>query len=129
MARIRHIALLTKEQEKLATFYKTAFGMTEVFRHESRAGGGPAIYLSDGYINLAVLPARDRPEGLYHFGFQVDDVDETAKRALAAGATQPPHDLPRDGRFAEVFIKDPMGARVDLSEAGWQVSPSEAVRP
>jgi catechol 2,3-dioxygenase-like lactoylglutathione lyase family enzyme len=121
MARIRHIALLTKEQEKLADFYKTAFGMTEIFRHESRAGGGPAIYLSDGYMNLAVLPARDRPEGLYHFGFQVDDVAQAAEVALAAGATQPPIDLPRDGRYAEVFIKDPMGTRVDLSESGWKV--------
>src|SRR5215469_12330 len=121
MARIRHIALLTKQQEKLAEFYKRAFGMTEVFRHESRAGGGPAIYLSDGYINLAVLPAPERPEGLYHFGFQVDDIDEAAKVALDAGATQPPTDLPRDGRYAEVFIKDPMGTRIDLSEAGWNV--------
>ncbi|HXP93817.1 MAG TPA: VOC family protein [Candidatus Binatia bacterium] len=121
MPRIRHIALLTKQQEKLADFYKTAFGMTEVFRHESQAGGGPAIYLSDGYINLAVLPARERPEGLYHFGFQVDDVDRAAQGALNAGATQPPKDLPRDGRFAEVFIKDPMGTRIDLSEAGWKV--------
>jgi hypothetical protein len=28
--------------------------------------------------------------------------------------------LPRDGRFAEVFIEDPMGQRVDLSEQGWK---------
>lgn len=121
MARIRHIALLTKSQEKVADFYKTAFGMREVFRHTSQAGGGDAIYLSDGYINLAVLPARDRPEGLYHFGFQVDDLDEAAKVALEAGATQPPIDLPRDGRYAEVFVKDPIGVRLDLSEAGWKV--------
>ena len=120
MPRIRHIALLTKQQEQLATFYKSAFGMTEVFRHESTSGGGPAIYLSDGYINLAVLPARERPEGLYHFGFQVDDLDEAAKTAVAAGATQPPVDLPRDGRYAEVFIKDPNGTRIDLSETGWK---------
>ncbi len=121
MARIRHIALLTKRQEDVADFYKRAFGMTEVFRHESQAGGGPAIYLSDGYINLAVLPARERPEGLYHFGFQVDDIEKTAEVALQAGGTQPPVELPRDGRYAEVFIKDPIGTRIDLSEAGWKV--------
>ena len=32
MARIRHIALLTKDTEKLATFYKTSFGLNEVAR-------------------------------------------------------------------------------------------------
>jgi catechol 2,3-dioxygenase-like lactoylglutathione lyase family enzyme len=119
MAQIRHIALLSENQVALAEFYKTTFGMKEVFRHVSKAGGGEAVYLSDGHINLACLPARGRPEGLYHFGFQVDDVDETAELALAQGATQPPSELPRDGRFAEVYIKDPDGTRLDLSK-GWK---------
>jgi catechol 2,3-dioxygenase-like lactoylglutathione lyase family enzyme len=119
MPQIRHIALLSENQVALAEFYKSTFGMTEVFRHESKAGGGEAIYLSDGHINLACLPARGRREGMYHFGFQVDDVDAAAELALAQGATQPPHDLPRDGRFAEVYIKDPDGTRLDLSR-GWK---------
>jgi catechol 2,3-dioxygenase-like lactoylglutathione lyase family enzyme len=121
MPKIRHIALLTKNQEAVAEFYKTAFDMKEVFRHQSKAGGGDAIYLSDGYMNLAILPARERPQGLYHFGFEVDDVESAAKTAVAAGATQPPVGLPRDGRYAEVFIKDPTGNRIDLSAVGWKV--------
>jgi catechol 2,3-dioxygenase-like lactoylglutathione lyase family enzyme len=120
MPQIRHIALLSENQVALAEFYKATFGMTEVFRHESAAGGGEAVYLSDGHINLACLPARGRPEGLYHFGFQVDDVQHAAAHALEHGATQPPHDLPRDGRFAEVYIKDPDGTRLDLS-TGWKI--------
>jgi catechol 2,3-dioxygenase-like lactoylglutathione lyase family enzyme len=122
MAQIRHIALLSENQVALAEFYKSTFGMTEVFRHESKAGGGEAVYLSDGHINLACLPARGRTEGMYHFGFQVDDVNDAADLALAQGATQPPHDLPRDGRFAEVYIKDPDGTRIDLSR-GWRTEP------
>ena len=43
-----------------------------------------------------------------------------ADSALEAGAQQGPRDLPRDGRFAEVFIKDPAGQRVDLSKQGWK---------
>ncbi len=120
MAQIRHIALLSEKQVELADFYKETFGMKEVFRHESAAGGGEAVYLSDGHINLACLPARGRAEGLYHFGFQVDDVEEAAELALAHGATQQPRDLPRDGRFAEVYIKDPDGTRLDLSK-GWKI--------
>ena len=119
MAQIRHIALLSNNQAALAEFYKATFGMKEVFRHESAAGGGESIYLSDGHINLACLPARGRPEGLYHFGFQVDDVAQAADLALAQGATQPPRGLPRDGRFAEAYIADPDGTRLDLSR-GWK---------
>jgi catechol 2,3-dioxygenase-like lactoylglutathione lyase family enzyme len=119
MARIRHIALLTNDQPKLAEFYKTTFGMKEVHRHAA-ALGGEAIYLSDGAINLAILPARGRPEGLFHFGFQVDSVEQTAEVAEAGGAKKGPEGVPQDGRFAEVFILDPVGTRVDLSQQGWK---------
>src|SRR5687767_1695041 len=72
MSRIRHIAVVTSNQEKLGNFYKTAFGMKEV------KGIGSALYLSDGYMNLALIkktPELKVDEGLYHFGFEVDDVE------------------------------------------------------
>jgi catechol 2,3-dioxygenase-like lactoylglutathione lyase family enzyme len=120
MPQIKHIALLAKEPEKLAEFYKATFGMTEVHRHESANDEGLAVYLSDGHINLAFIPALGRPEGMYHFGFQVESVEETARAAAAGGASQPPSSVPQDGRFNEVFIKDPVGTRVDLAERGWK---------
>ena len=113
MPQIRHIALLANDTTGLAAFYSTVFGMTEVSRQ------GEAVFLSDGHINLAVLPARGRPEGIFHFGFEVDDLERAAQSAVAAGA-RAPETVPRDGRFAEAFILDPVGTRVDLSEAGWK---------
>ncbi len=123
MAKIRHIAIMTENQAQLAEFYKNSFDMKEVHRHASQEEevGGEAIYLSDGNINLAILPAGGRPEGIHHFGFQVDDVEATAKRTQAGGARQAPKATPRDGRFAEAFIVDPAGTRVDLSRQGWKV--------
>jgi catechol 2,3-dioxygenase-like lactoylglutathione lyase family enzyme len=121
--KIAHIALLSEDQQTLSEFYKNTFGMKEVFRHASAQGGGDAIYLSDGAINLAILPARGRKEGLYHFGIQVDNIAATFEKAKAnGGAEQPPKGLPRDGRFAEVYITDPDGTRIDLSEAGWKTA-------
>jgi catechol 2,3-dioxygenase-like lactoylglutathione lyase family enzyme len=117
MARIRHLAILTKDTEKLADFYKTSFGLHEVHRS---GGESKAIYLSDGHINLAILPARDRKEGIYHFGIQVDDVKEAVQTAKTNGATGGTEQLPKDGRFAETFVLDPVGTRVDLSLA-WKV--------
>ncbi|NIO08417.1 MAG: hypothetical protein GTO40_10585 [Deltaproteobacteria bacterium] len=119
MAKIRHIAIMTKEPPQLAEFYKTTFGMKEVPRNapnpESRA-----IYLSDGYINLAILYAGNNREGIHHFGFQVDSVEETFRTAKGAGARDEIEEKPRDGRFAEVAIKDLTGTKVDLSKAGWR---------
>ena len=114
MARIRHIAVMTADVPKLADFYKSVFGLKEVSR------GKRSIYLSDGYINLAILPAGEGQEGIDHVGFEVEDLQQMADSALEAGAQQGPRDLPRDGRFAEVFIKDPTGQRVDLSKQGWK---------
>ena len=117
MAKIRHIALLTEDPPKLAEFYRNSFGMKEVARSGEKRD---AIYLSDGHINLAILPARGRPEGIFHFGFEVENVEEATRTAIEAGATKGAESLPRDGRFAEGFIRDPVGTRVDLS-LGWKI--------
>jgi catechol 2,3-dioxygenase-like lactoylglutathione lyase family enzyme len=117
MAKIRHIALLTNDPPKLAEFYRNSFGMKEVARSGEKQD---AIYLSDCHINLAILPARGRPEGIFHFGFEVENVEKATHAAIEAGATKGTDSLPRDGRFAEGFIKDPVGTRVDLS-LGWKV--------
>jgi catechol 2,3-dioxygenase-like lactoylglutathione lyase family enzyme len=121
MARIRHIAICSKQQDALAAFYRTTFGLTEVFRHQSATGNGIGVYLSDGEVNLAIIPATRNPEGINHFGFQVDDVQAAAAAALAAGASAGPSAVPQDGRQNEAFIKDPVGQRVDLSSAGWHL--------
>lgn len=119
MAKIRHVAILSNDTPKLADFYKTTFSMKEVARGQEKEGM-QAIYLSDGYINLAILPARGRPEGIDHFGFEVESIQETGRTAVAQGAKQGPMPRPRDGRFAEFRIHDPAGTGVDLSEAGWR---------
>ena len=94
MAKIKHIAIRTPNPEKTATFYKEVFGLEEVGR--ARSG----YYLSDGHINLAILQANDQGTGesprdvpgyagIDHFGFLVDDVDETCKK-LEEAAPRPP---------------------------------------
>jgi hypothetical protein len=47
------------------------FGLKGLHR-EKREGG--AIFLSDGYFILALLlnHSQNSPNGLYHFGFQID---------------------------------------------------------
>ena len=52
MARIRHLAIISDDRERLVEFYTKAFGMKRI------EGTGPAIYLSDGYINLALIQKR-----------------------------------------------------------------------
>lgn len=121
MAQIQHIAITCQENEKLAEFYKASFGLVEVKRNapEGREDA-VVIYLSDGHINLALLPARPgQPEGINHFGFHVDDLEAARTKALSLGAKPSSHDVPRGGGFVEDFVVDQSGTRVDLSAAGW----------
>jgi catechol 2,3-dioxygenase-like lactoylglutathione lyase family enzyme len=113
MARIRHLAIVTEDRAKLVNFYTTAFGMKQI------DGVGPAIYLTDGYINLAIIQKRPHYKvGLYHFGMEVDDVEALkplCKELEAASEIQkrPPN------REAEYRVADPDGNLIDLSQHGW----------
>jgi catechol 2,3-dioxygenase-like lactoylglutathione lyase family enzyme len=118
MARIRHIAIYCENPNDLAAFYCKAFDLTEVER--SPRG---AIYLSDGYINIALLVPRSdsTPKGLHHFGFEVDSVAATQKR-LKEIKPDIEIDQPLPGvAFAEYKIKDLEGNIFDISEKGWEV--------
>ena len=113
MPRIRHIAIASSNREKLAAFYKQAFGMKEV------QGEGGAIYLSDGSINLALNEQyAGRGAGLYHFGFEVEDLDALKKKLKEAGAASEVQRRPRN-REAEYRVLDPDGNPIDLSTHGW----------
>src|SRR4029434_9163447 len=94
MARIRHIALTTKDPEKTAAFYMQAFDMKEV----SRSPNG-SLHLTDGYIYLAILNCKTKKDtdvgpndpkysGIHHIGFQVDDMEEATQKLEAAKGTQ-----------------------------------------
>jgi catechol 2,3-dioxygenase-like lactoylglutathione lyase family enzyme len=122
MARIRHLAILTENVEKLVKFYTTAFGLKIV------DGIGTATYLSDGHINLAIIPIgperkieeTELKPGLYHFGFEVENV--TALRSvceeLDAATTI---DKRPANREAEYRVHDPDGNPIDLSQHGWPI--------
>jgi lactoylglutathione lyase len=120
MARIRHLAILTEDVEKLVKFYTTAFGLKIVH------GVGTATYLSDGHINLAIIPIEperkiEGPElqcGINHFGFEVEDVDKLRAACNELNASSVIDKRPPN-REAEFRVSDPDGNPIDLSKHGW----------
>jgi catechol-2,3-dioxygenase len=113
MARIRHLAIVSENRERLVEFYTKAFGMKQI---EST---GPAIYLTDGYINLALIQKRPHnKEGLYHFGFVVDDIEALKPLCKELGAASDVENRPFQ---AETRVHDPDGTGVDVSLRGWPV--------
>ncbi|MDH3443844.1 MAG: VOC family protein [Deltaproteobacteria bacterium] len=119
MAKLRHLAILTHQPEKMATFYKHVFDMKELYRTKNGS-----VHLSDGEVNLAILNANDpkepgHPAGLYHFGFHVEDPDVIAQRIKEMHPEGVPKARPSGTTYAETRGSDPDGNLFDISTAGW----------
>lgn len=117
--KIRHLAVITVDPERLAKFYEDVF---EMKRLTGKAGvpGSKAVYMTDGYITLALLEnkAEGKPSGLNHFGFHVDSQDEISNRLSKAGVKSPAK-RPADRPYAETRAFDPDGNNFDISVAGF----------
>jgi catechol 2,3-dioxygenase-like lactoylglutathione lyase family enzyme len=116
MAKIKHLAIVAMNPEELAKFYCEVFEMKIIDR--SPTGG---VFMSDGYFNVALLPNRieGKNNGLNHFGFEVEDSAEIAKR-LKKYKGLGPTARPDNRYYAESRATDPEGNAFDISEHGFQ---------
>ena len=119
MPKLKHLAIRTEDTGKLATFYMDVFEM-QVLHKDKNEGG--AIFLTDGYFNLAILPNHEQqaPNGLYHFGFEVENIEELKPLCKDLGAATEIQKRPPN-REAEYRVHDPDGTPIDLSQHGWPV--------
>jgi catechol 2,3-dioxygenase-like lactoylglutathione lyase family enzyme len=133
MARIKHIALTTKEPAKVAEFYKAAFGLKEL-----RRSANGAVFLTDGHINIAILNHKNEMSadmgahgpnfsGIHHFGFEVDDLDTASEQLEGAHAQRLSAKDGVDAAMAggghanfEMKWAGPDGVVIDISHTGWE---------
>lgn len=122
--KIKHLAIVTLDPEKLAKFYCDVFDMEVLHR-----GGNGGIFITDGYLTLALLQshADGKPAGLNHFGFQIEDADEITSRLKSFGLAEPAQ-RPADRPYAETRATDPDGNNFDLSAHGFERVESGAER-
>ncbi|MPZ77615.1 MAG: hypothetical protein GEU77_13945 [Deltaproteobacteria bacterium] len=111
-SRIRHIAINVRDREAVAGYYKQVFGFEEKAR-----GPNGTIYLSDGFVDVALIHTIARPWGIQHFGVQVESV-KTIEELAQSKVTEVP---PESGRYGEFKLFDPERNQIDVSEKGWPV--------
>ena len=84
---------------------------------------GSGIYLSDGVVNLALLRMADADDksfvGTHHFGFVVEDLEETRRRIEENGGSFFFTLGDPNKRNFESKFKDPDGIVFDISKHGW----------
>lgn len=126
MARLKHLAIRTRDVEKTAAFYKEAFGLKQV------GLGQNGIYLTDGHLNIAVLNFQRGPDGkplrlgIDHVGFQVEDVEATVAKVNDLGGKSltdrtevTPSDPSHPQSYYEIKCIGPDDQVIDVSSAGW----------
>ena len=131
MPRIKHVAIRTADAAKTAASYKERFGLEEAGL--ARAG----YYLSDGYINLAILKSNEDAvgeslrdaagyAGIDHLGFVVEDLDEMCAQLKENGATATNQRIDMvhsEGANAvshyELKYRGPDDRVIDITESGW----------
>ncbi len=135
MAQIKHIAIATQDADATAKFYTEVFGLREIAKLDSENASG--YFLSDGNINLAILNFKNDqvtgPEygvnysGIHHIGFEVESLEEIAKKLGAAGS-KTRDDINQalgvgmgGARHDNVEVKyaGPDGVIIDVSQTGW----------
>lgn len=131
MGLIRHMAMCTKNNRRLARFYYYIFGMEEVWNEFQNSPY--AFYIGDGYFQINCLQIRpgttyakiiDGKEvlpdiGLNHIGFQVKSIKEVEKRFAELNTPIKLELSPRDGRYEEWRFTDRDGNLFELAEGEW----------
>ena len=119
--KLLHTRYRVDDLEKTVKFYKDVLGLEELRRHKSPRGSELAFLKapeSEELIELCYFPAsgpvKVQPD-LTHLAFEVDDLDEFAKKAAAKGypLSDGPHST-GTGRIA--FIDAPEGYEIELIE-------------
>ena len=115
MGKIRHIAIRCEDTEKTAQWLQDALELQLVQR---RAGSG-AIDLSDGDVNITLLPLTlgtgstpARP-GFEHIGVSVPDDEAARARLLANGAVEL-NPVGLGDVYYEAKFRSPEGLVVDV---------------
>jgi len=115
MGKIRHIAYRAEDVEAMARFFEQGLGMSIVQRR-----GNNAIDLTDGTLNITVLPAtlptsdgRGYHTGIEHIGFTFENEDEAARAIVAAGGTES-NAIRMDSAHYEQKFVGPEGIVVDV---------------
>jgi catechol 2,3-dioxygenase-like lactoylglutathione lyase family enzyme len=114
MAKIRYIAIMATDPQRLSQFYRKVFGMTEL--HRTKSGN---IYLTDGYLNLGLIRNKTNlRNGFDRIGFEVDCIEDTGKLLSDNGVPAPQQPTPTTP-FDEARGYDPEGNPFHMSIKGY----------
>jgi catechol 2,3-dioxygenase-like lactoylglutathione lyase family enzyme len=120
LPRIEHVNVTVSDPERAARLMEAVFGWKLRWQGPSQLGGR-TIHVGSADHYVALYTARDRSYGeedfrkgrpLNHIGVEVDDLDSTEARVVAAGLTPFSHGDYEPGR--RFYFLDPDGIEYEV---------------
>ena len=124
ITKLLHTRYRVQDLEKTVSFYRDVLGLEETRRHTSGRGSQLVFFKAPGTSEEIEIckfdqsgPVQVGPD-LTHLAFEVEDLDEFAKKAAAKGypLSDGPHQTGSGSRIA--FIDAPEGYEIELIEPG-----------
>ncbi len=122
ITKLLHTRYRVQDLEKTVSFYRDVLGLEETRRHTSGRGSQLVFFKAPGTdeeIEICKFdqsgPVQVGPD-LTHLAFEVEDLDDFAKKAAAKGypLSDGPHQTGSGSRIA--FIDAPEGYEIELIE-------------
>ena len=121
-ARIRHVAIITENYQRMAKFYQTIFGMKKITSGMTDEKGDynpERGHISDGVIGMALLQRHPgNRSGIDHYGFEVEDIDTLLGRVKARYPELRVITSLEHVPFSVARMLDPAGTHIDVSQRG-----------
>jgi catechol 2,3-dioxygenase-like lactoylglutathione lyase family enzyme len=126
MVRIRHVAVVVNDAERIAAFYEDVLGFKRLGGRTPNHFPGKAIDMGDGEVQFSLLQRHDDSRtqewsqnniGPNHIGVEVDSPSEVATKLAAYDiAVIGPRYVDDDPPTLRYFkFRDPEGVEVDVS--------------
>ncbi len=122
-AKIKHVAIVTDDCQRLGTFYQSLFKLRGEVSEEGKQFRKThrAVAVTDGYIGLNFnLRKPGRPASLDHFGIEVADVERVFANLREKYPSIEYLKRPGGRAFAAISTHDPAGNVFDLSQEGME---------
>jgi catechol 2,3-dioxygenase-like lactoylglutathione lyase family enzyme len=111
--RLEHIAIWCKDLDKAAQFYCNLFKGEATETRKGSAGYRFCFVKIDGATPIQLMESKDK-EGVHHYGFVTDNVEQAMKSYGEKGAVILRENRDQAGKLTTVFLRDPNGMEIEI---------------
>ncbi|MCZ2845597.1 MAG: VOC family protein [Candidatus Bathyarchaeota archaeon] len=83
---LEHIGMIVKDRDESQEFFTKVMGFKVLRKYETDTQRVAYLYLNDQLLELNEIYSKDRPIGLSHLGFRVEDMKEAMEELEKHGA-------------------------------------------